>query len=114
MSTSAKPSILVVDDERPVRVMLGEYLDQDGYDIALAENGTDALQCLSMRPFDLVLSDARMPGMSGFELLTEIVARYPRVGVLMLTACEDLTVAVHAMRLGALDYILKPFRLTEI
>ena len=55
-----------------------------------------------------------MPGMNGLELLAEVVRTYPAVGVLMLTACEDLTLAVNAMRIGALDYILKPFRLSEI
>jgi cyclic di-GMP phosphodiesterase len=106
--------ILIVDDEPPIRALLGEFLDQSGYEVSLAANGEDALQQLAVRPFDLVMSDVRMPGMNGLELLTEIVGRYPSVGVIMLTACEDLTLAVNAMRIGALDYILKPFRLNEI
>jgi cyclic di-GMP phosphodiesterase len=114
MSTSVEPRILIVDDEASVRTLVGEYLGEAGYGVALAGSGAEALKALAHQPFDLVLSDARMPGMSGFELLVEIIAQHPRVGVLILTACEDLTLAVHAMRLGALDYILKPVRLPEI
>jgi putative nucleotidyltransferase with HDIG domain len=106
--------ILIVDDEAPIRALLGEHLQQVGHDVRLAPNGTSALEMLSGGEFDLVLTDVRMPGMNGLELLAEIMRTRPSVGVLMLTACEDLTLAVNAMRIGALDYILKPFRLAEI
>ncbi len=106
--------ILIVDDEAPIRALLGEHLQQVGYCVTLAPNGLDALETLSKGDFDLVLTDVRMPGMNGLELLAEITRSRPGVGVLMLTACEDLTLAVNAMRIGALDYILKPFRLGEI
>jgi putative nucleotidyltransferase with HDIG domain len=106
--------ILIVDDEAPIRTLLGEHLRLVGYEVDLAANGTSALETLSKAEFELVLTDVRMPGMSGLELLDEIVRTRSGVGVLMLTACEDLTLAVNAMRLGALDYILKPFRLSEI
>jgi cyclic di-GMP phosphodiesterase len=85
-----------------------------GHQVMLAANGATALEILSRGGFDLVLTDVRMPGMNGLELLAEITRTCPSVGVLMLTACEDLTLAVNAMRIGALDYILKPFRLAEI
>ncbi|MBK9165983.1 MAG: response regulator [Bryobacterales bacterium] len=110
----ARLQILIVDDEPAIRALLGEFMAQSGYGVTLAGNGTEALARLRETQFDLVLSDVRMPGMSGLELLAEIVRQHPSVGVLMLTACEDLTLAVSAMRLGALDYILKPFRLEEI
>jgi putative nucleotidyltransferase with HDIG domain len=106
--------ILIVDDEAPIRALLGEHLRQEGYQVALAQNGAAALEVLTKAEFELVLTDVRMPGMSGLELLAEIVRTHPGVGVLMLTACEDLTLAVNAMRIGALDYVLKPFRLAEI
>ncbi|MCL4401151.1 MAG: HD domain-containing protein, partial [Acidobacteria bacterium] len=64
--------------------------------------------------FDLVLSDVRMPGMDGFALLAETVRKHPDVGVLMLTGCEDISLAVDAMKTGALDYVLKPFRLDQV
>ncbi len=106
--------ILIVDDEAPIRALLGEHLRQEGYQVTLAHNGATALEALTKAEFELVLTDVRMPGMSGLELLAEIVRTHPAVGVLMLTACEDLTLAVNAMRIGALDYVLKPFRLAEL
>jgi putative nucleotidyltransferase with HDIG domain len=106
--------ILIVDDEAPIRALLGEHLQQVGYEVTLAPDGASAMETLSRGQYDLVLSDVRMPGMSGLELLAEVTRSHPDVGVLMLTACEDLTLAVNAMRIGALDYILKPFRLSEI
>src|SRR5678816_4272322 len=114
MSAATSSRILIVDDEPPIRALLGEHLQQVGYEIELAANGGAAMDILnkSKGAFDLVLTDVRMPGMNGLELLAEVVRTYPAVGVLMLTACEDLTLAVNAMRIGALDYILKPFRLS--
>src|SRR5262245_8375667 len=106
--------ILIVDDEAPIRALLGEHLQQVGYEVTLAASGAAALESLGRADFDLVLTDVRMPGMNGLELLGQIIRTRPAVGVLMLTACEDLTLAVNAMRIGALDYILKPFRLSEI
>src|SRR2546429_261622 len=106
--------ILIVDDEAPIRALLGEHLQQVGHEVRLAGNGASALDLLAGDEFDLVLTDVRMPGINGLELLAEIIRTRPGVGVLMLTACEDLTLAVNAMRIGALDYILKPFRLNEI
>ena len=114
MNDAINPRILIVDDEAPIRALLGEHLQQVGYQIMLAPNGSAALEMLNAGEFDLVLTDVRMPGMNGLELLAEVVRTRPAVGVLMLTACEDLTLAVNAMRIGALDYILKPFRLSEI
>src|SRR5712692_5307652 len=106
--------ILIVDDEAPIRALLGEHLQQVGHQVKLASNGSSALELLASSEFDLVLTDVRMPGMNGLELLAEIIRTRPGVGVLMLTACEDLTLAVNAMRIGALDYILKPIRLSDI
>src|ERR1019366_9008447 len=106
--------ILIVDDEAPIRTLLGEHLQQVGHQVTLAADGNAALEALSKGEFELVLTDVRMPGMNGLELLGEIMRTRSGVGVLMLTACEDLTLAVNAMRIGALDYILKPFRLAEI
>src|SRR5258705_2060647 len=106
--------ILIVDDEAPIRALLGEHLQNVGHQVKLTGSGVLALELLASGDFDLVLTDVRMPGMNGLELLAEIVRTRPGVGVLMLTACEDLTLAVNAMRIGALDYILKPFRLSEI
>src|SRR6266849_8434229 len=112
--TALSSRILIVDDEAPIRALLCEHLQQVGYEVMLAPNGCDAMELINGSEFDLVLTDVRMPGMNGLELLAVIMRTRPAVGVLMLTACEDLTLAVNAMRIGALDYILKPFRLSEI
>lgn len=116
MTAVVSSRILIVNDEAPIRALLGEHLQQVGYEVTLAADGGAAMELLNKTngEFDLVLTDVRMPGMNGLELLAEVVRTHPAVGVLMLTACEDLTLAVNAMRIGALDYILKPFRLSEI
>lgn len=114
MDEEAKESILIVDDEEPIRVLLQECLQSQGYRTQKAANGAEALNALGANNFDLVLSDVRMPGMNGLELLETISKKYGEVGVLMLTACEDVAMAVQAMKLGALDYVLKPFRLEDI
>lgn len=106
--------ILIVDDEEPIRMLLLEALRQEGYKIREARNAAEALEALAASPVDLVLSDMRMPGMNGLQLLETINQRHPGVSVLMMTACEDVSLAVNAMKLGALDYVLKPFRLEEI
>ena len=82
--------ILIVDDEAPIRALLGEHLQLVGYDVAQAANGVAALKLLAGGEFDLVLTDVRMPGMSGLELLAEIVRTRPGVGVLMLTASATI------------------------
>jgi len=109
-----KQRVLVVDDEEPIRGMLAHYLERQGYDTSAAGDGSQALELLGRSQFDLVLSDVRMPGMDGLALLGEIVRRHPDTGVLMLTGCEDVGMAVAAMKAGALDYVLKPFRLDEV
>lgn len=114
LRATARDRILVVDNEESIRVLLQECLTQCGYEIREAKNAGEALEILSFSRFDMVISDVRMPGMSGLDLLATINQKHQTVGVLMMTACEDISMAVKAMKLGALDYILKPFRLEEI
>ena len=72
-----RESVLVVEDEPPIRTMLAQYLGRQGYEVATASDGREALGVLRSRSFDLVMSDVRMPGMDGIELLHEIVRAYP-------------------------------------
>lgn len=109
-----KGRILVVEDEEAIRNLIGEYLSKSGYRVGLAEEGNHALAALAADDFDLVLSDVRMPGMDGIELLRNIGELHKQTGVLMLSACEDVGLAVQAMKLGALDYLCKPFQITEL
>lgn len=110
----SRERVLVVDDEEPIRAMLSRYLEQEGFRAAAAATGDEALELMQREFFDLVLSDIRMPGMDGIVLLGEIGRRHPETGVLMLTGCEDVSMAVAAMKAGALDYVVKPFRLEDV
>jgi putative nucleotidyltransferase with HDIG domain len=106
--------ILVVDDEAPIRDVLRQYLSEQGFEIEQASDGVEALACLAKGGIELVVTDIRMPVMGGLELLKHIGTRHHEVGVVMLTACDDVASAVLAMQAGALDYVLKPFRLADL
>lgn len=100
--------ILVVDDEENLRRVTQLKLQQAGYEAMTASDGAQALEVLSKHPQDLVLTDLKMPGMSGIELLQRAKEGYPEVVVIMVTAYGTIESAVEAMRLGAYDYIIKP------
>jgi DNA-binding NtrC family response regulator len=100
--------ILVVDDDESLRRVTQVQLEQEGYVVSTAANGKDALALLEKSPQDLVISDLKMPGMSGLDLLRRIRAEYPEIIVLMITAYGSIETAVEAMKLGAYDYITKP------
>jgi DNA-binding response OmpR family regulator len=106
---SDKPKILIVDDEAPICQLLSEELGGRGYQCMTANSAGAALASLAEHKFDAVLLDIRLPDMSGVELLKKISASFPRVAPVMLTAVDDLNVAVQTMKAGALDYITKPF-----
>ncbi len=100
--------ILVVDDEEGVRSFLAECLELDGHQIEEAADGQQALERLRSRGFDLVLTDLRMPGMDGMQLLEKVQAEQPEVEFIVLTAHGNIESAVQAMKLGAFDFIQKP------
>ena len=100
--------ILVVDDEENLRRVTQLKLQQVGYEAMTASDGAQALEVLSKHPQDLVLTDLKMPGMSGIELLQKIKEEYLEVVVIVVTAYGTIESAVEAMRLGAYDYIIKP------
>src|SRR5690242_152164 len=106
--------ILVVDDELSMREFLAILLEREGYSIFQAENAEKALQLLEAESYDLVLSDVNMPGLNGIALLEKIKANSPETAVLMITAFSTAAQAVEAMKLGAYDYIAKPFKVEEI
>lgn len=106
--------ILVVDDEVSMRDVLKKMLSAEGYAVSLAENGRKALALLEKERFDYILCDIRMPGMGGLELLREIVARRIPGTAIMMSAFGTVETAVEAMKLGAYDYISKPFMSDEI
>ncbi len=106
--------ILVVDDEQSMRDFLKILLIKDGHNVVTAKNGDQALSLLDKQAFDLVISDIRMPGMSGLELLEAIREHYGDLPVIMITAFASPDDAVKAMKNGAYDYISKPFNVDEI
>ncbi len=108
------PAILVVDDELSMRQFLKILLEKEGYEIALAADGPSALEQARQREFDLAISDIRMPGMNGLELLAELKHVCPELPVIMITAFASPEDAVTAMKNGAFDYITKPFNVEEI
>ena len=106
--------ILVVDDEESMRDVLKRLLSAEGYHVSHAENGKKALALLARERFDFLLCDIRMPVMGGIELLREITSREIPGTVIMMSAFGSVETAVEAMKLGAYDYISKPFMSDEI
>ena len=100
--------ILVVDDEGAIRYSISKTLQRVGYQVSSAASGEEALLMLDEMPFDVVLTDIRMPGLSGVELLAKIKERAPDTVVILMTAYASLGTAVEALRLGAHDYLVKP------
>ncbi len=101
--------ILVVDDELIVRDSLKDWLDDEGFFVDTAESGAEALEKLGRETFSLMLTDIKMPGMDGVELLQQAKESYSDLCVMMMTAYATVETAVEAMKIGALDYLIKPF-----
>jgi two-component system response regulator PilR (NtrC family) len=109
-----KPRILIVDDEPSMRDVLRIVLRRDGYDVVVAENGNQAIAILQQQPIDLLLSDIRMPDISGVEVLRTAKTVNRDIVAFMMTAFASTDTAVEAMRLGAVDYFTKPFSMDEL
>ena len=112
MSTD-QPRILIVDDEERIRSLVASYLKSDGFDVVEASNGRDAVTEVERRKPDLVIMDVRMPGLDGFEALSEI-RRFSDVYVIMLTARAEETDRIVGLSVGADDYVTKPFSPREL
>jgi two-component system response regulator PilR (NtrC family) len=109
-----KSKILVVDDEVSIREFLDIMLKKEGYEVTLAEDGQKAKDILSKKSFDMVISDLQMPNVTGLELLKFVKDSYPDIVFMMITAFGTTETAVEAMKIGAYDYITKPFKLDEV
>jgi len=107
-------TILVVDDDDSVRSAVGRFLHTRGYDTLTAASGEDALQLLAGRRVTAVLLDVRLPGLSGVELVPQVLAAEPDAALLMLTAVNDATSAALCMQRGAMDYLIKPVDLPHL
>ncbi len=100
--------ILVVDDEGAIRYSVTKTLERTGYQVVTASSGEEALAILTERDFDVVLTDIRMPGISGVDLLAQIKEQSPDAVVILMTGYASLGTAVESLRLGAHDYLIKP------
>lgn len=106
--------ILLVDDDKSIRVTLGQSLEASGFNVVSAVDGEHALEKLRGDVFDLVLLDMKMPGMDGMEVLRRIKEDRPNQSVIMITGFGTVETAVEALKMGAVDYIQKPFGPDEI
>lgn len=106
--------ILVVDDEASMRKMLKILFTQEGYEVKCAKSAEEALSALDKAPFSLVLSDVRMPGLSGLDLLRRLREDNSSADVVLMTAYASTESAIKALKLGAFDYVTKPFQVDEL
>jgi two-component system response regulator AtoC len=113
-ATAALKHVLVADDEENIRLLLGTVLRKEGYQVRLVASAAEALGALAEQSFDVLLSDIRMPGVGGLELLDQVQARHPAVVVVMMSAFGSVDTAIEAMKRGAYDYIAKPFKPDEV
>jgi response regulator RpfG family c-di-GMP phosphodiesterase len=111
---SAAARILVVDDERVIREILAEFLTLEGFSVHTVEDGEKALTELRLHPYDLLITDLKMPRLSGLQLLEKVESE--RLGVLtvLMTGFGTVETAIEAMKKGAYDYLLKPFKVEEV
>jgi len=113
-SKRARARLLVVDDEAPQREMLAGILGRAGFDVVTAKDGQAATERLEAESFDLLLTDQKMPRMSGLDLLERARTLHPRLPVVLMTAHGTVSTAVEAMKRGAADYLTKPFERDEL
>ncbi len=108
------PPLLFVDDERNMRLSLEAIMAGEGYEVRTAESAETGLKLLEQQKFFMVITDARLGGMSGYELLARVRAKYPDLPVLIITAYATPKLAVEAVKAGAIDYLAKPFEPEEL
>jgi putative two-component system response regulator len=111
---SQRETLLIVDDEDAIRRLLHQKLSREGYPCEEANNAAQALETLKTSPIAVVILDIKMPDKSGIELLPEIKSGYPDTAVIMATAVTEINVAIQCLKLGAEDYICKPFNMDEV
>jgi len=110
----AKNRILVADDEEALRTVLSSELEGEGYSVKNAADGQEAITLLQKNEFDLILLDIKMPNVDGFEVLKFAKDKAPKTKVVMLTGFADLKNAIESKKLGAEDFISKPYDLVDL
>ncbi len=107
-------NILIVDDERNIRLTLKDILEDEGYQIQLADSGERALDVADKHQFDLVILDVKLPGIDGLTVLTELLKKQPGQDVLMISGHGTIQTAVEALKIGAYDFCEKPLSMAKI
>ena len=107
-------NVLVVDDEENIRDYIAETMELDGHNVMEAANGLDALELLRRHPVDLMITDIKMPGMDGIELVGSASEHYPNMFCIVMTAHGTIPSAVEAMKTGAIDYLQKPVKIKTL
>ncbi len=110
MVEAARPLLLVVDDEPQILTLVGRYATSAGFEVVTSSGGREALELLQQRPADVLMVDLRMPEINGLEVLREVRTRLPTCEVILMTGYADVQSAVEAVKLGARDYLAKPFQ----
>lgn len=108
-----KPLIVLVDDDSSIRWVLSKALQNAGFKVMAADNGQSALQILENHKTTILITDVKMPGISGLELMETVKNRYPNLPVIIITANADTQMAVESHQIGAFDYLPKPFDLNQ-
>ena len=111
---AVKNKILVVDDEEALRTVLSAELEGEGYQVTTAADGREAINVLTTSGFDLILLDIKMPNVDGFEVLKFVKEKHPKTKVIMLTGFADLKNAIESKKLGAEDFVSKPYDLVDL
>ena len=111
---SENKKILVIDDEEMIRDLLDESFHKIGYEVDTEMYGKKALKRIEEKKYDLLITDLRLPDLSGMEILSRVKKKYPDLGIIMITAYGSIKNAVRSMKQGAFDYITKPFNLDEM
>jgi len=109
-----KLNVLIVDDEKRFTEELSEFLEESGFQAFEANSGTQGMSVLKKQPIDLMVLDVRLPGVNGLDILKDVKVKYPAMEVIIVSAHGDMDTVIDAMRLGAIDYLRKPFRHIDI
>ncbi len=114
MNHAGPNTILLVDDEDTLRQNLAQVLSEEGFDVIACADGREALRALKTNPVDVLITDLRMPGIPGMELIDQVMKRWPDIITMVITAFGDVESAVEVMKKGARDYICKPLNFDEL
>src|ERR1035437_4575184 len=111
---SMQPKILLIEDDQSIAAGLKKELQSEGYEVATAARGDDGLALAQAQPYDVVLTDLKMPGLSGLDLIKQLHVAKPKLPIIMMTAFGTTETAIEATKLGAYDYLLKPYDMSEL